>query len=76
MLQIVVCTLAGYALARLRFAGRAFVFGLVLIQLMVMPEVLISANDMTIARLGQVDRYLGVALPYDPRRLTRGPASS
>ena len=42
VLQIVVCTLAGYALARLRIAGRGLVFGLVLVQLMVMPEVLIA----------------------------------
>ncbi|TWG83788.1 sn-glycerol 3-phosphate transport system permease protein [Cupriavidus gilardii J11] len=62
--QIVVCTLAGYALARMRFPGRGLVFGLVLVQLMVMPEVLIVENYLTIARLGQVDHYLGVALPY------------
>ncbi|WP_423196414.1 ABC transporter permease [Cupriavidus sp. H19C3] len=64
VLQLVVCTLAGYALARLRFGGRGVVFGLVLLQLMVMPEVLIVGNYLTIARLGQVDTWLGVALPY------------
>lgn len=64
VLQLVVCTLAGYALARLRFGGRGVVFGLVLLQLMVMPEVLIAGNYLTIARLGQVDTWLGVALPY------------
>ncbi|MFA7503171.1 MAG: carbohydrate ABC transporter permease [Burkholderiaceae bacterium] len=63
-LQLVVCTLAGYALARMEFRGRGLVFALVLLQLMVMPEVLIVENYMTIARLGQIDRYLGVALPY------------
>jgi sn-glycerol 3-phosphate transport system permease protein len=63
-LQLVVCTLAGYALARLVFGGRGLVFALVLLQLMVMPEVLIAENYLSIARLGQVDHYLGVALPY------------
>lgn len=62
--QLVVCTLAGYALARLRFAGRGLLFGLVLLQLMVVPEVLIVENYLTVAQLGQVDHYLGVALPY------------
>ncbi|XZG68718.1 carbohydrate ABC transporter permease [Chitinibacteraceae bacterium HSL-7] len=64
MLQLVVCTLAGYALARLRFVGRGLIFGLVLLQLMVVPEVLIVENYLTVARLGQIDAYLGVALPY------------
>ena len=63
-LQLTVCTLAAYALARLRFAGRGLVFALVLLQLMVMPEVLIAENYAAIARLGLVDRWPGVALPY------------
>lgn len=63
-LQLTVCTLAAYALARLPFAGRGLVFALVLLQLMVMPEVLIAENYAAIARLGLVDRWLGVALPY------------
>lgn len=63
-LQLVVCTLAGYALARMTFGGRHVVFAIVLLQLMVMPEVLIAENYLTIARLGLVDHALGVALPY------------
>ncbi len=64
VLQLLVCTLAGYALARLRFPGRGLVFAIVMLQLMVMPEVLITENYVGVARLGQVDHYLGVALPY------------
>ena len=64
VLQLLVCTLAGYALARLRFPGRGLVFAIVMLQLMVMPEVLITENYVSVARLGQVDHYLGVALPY------------
>lgn len=63
-LQLTVCTLAAFALARLQFRGRGLIFALVLLQLMVLPEVLITENYLSIARLGQVDRYLGVALPY------------
>lgn len=64
VLQLLVCTLGAYALARLQFRGRSLVFALVLLQLMVMPEVLIVENYASIARLSQVDHYLGVALPY------------
>jgi sn-glycerol 3-phosphate transport system permease protein len=62
--QLVLCTLAGYAFARFEFAGRDIAFGLVLVQLMVMPEVLIVENYRTMARLGLVDTILGIGLPY------------
>src|SRR5690606_23436550 len=39
--QLVLCTLAAYAFARFEFRGRDFLFLLVLLQLMVMPDVLI-----------------------------------
>ncbi|WP_374350995.1 carbohydrate ABC transporter permease [Chitinimonas sp.] len=62
--QLLVCTLAAYALARVPFRGRSLLFGLVLIQLMVMPEALITENYQTIARLGLIDHTAGIALPY------------
>lgn len=62
--QLVLCTLAGYALARLPFQGRSWVFGLILLQLMVVPEILIVENYQTLASMGAVDTYMGVALPY------------
>jgi sn-glycerol 3-phosphate transport system permease protein len=62
--QLVLCTLAGYAFARFRFAGHNLAFGLVLVQLMVMPEVLIVENYRIMARLGLVDTILGIGLPY------------
>ncbi len=62
--QLVLCTLAGFAFARFDFAGRNVAFGLVLVQLMVMPEVLIVENYLTMARLGLVDTILGIGLPY------------
>jgi len=62
--QLVLCTLAGYAFARFEFAGHNIAFGLVLVQLMVMPEVLIVENYRTMARLGLVDTILGIGLPY------------
>ncbi|HET9577167.1 MAG TPA: carbohydrate ABC transporter permease [Usitatibacter sp.] len=62
--QLVLCTLAGFAFARFDFAGHDVAFGLVLVQLMVMPEVLIVENYKTMARLGLVDTILGIGLPY------------
>ena len=62
--QLVLCTLAGYAFARFQFAGHNLAFGLVLVQLMVMPEVLIVENYRIMARLGLVDTILGIGLPY------------
>lgn len=62
--QLVLCTLAGYALARIEFWGRGVVFGLILMQLMVVPEILIVENYQTVASLGLVDTYLSVGLPY------------
>jgi sn-glycerol 3-phosphate transport system permease protein len=62
--QLVLCTLAGYAFARYQFAGHNIAFGLVLVQLMVMPEVLIVENYRIMARLGLVDTILGIGLPY------------
>ncbi|MBL0142390.1 MAG: carbohydrate ABC transporter permease [Betaproteobacteria bacterium] len=62
--QLVLCTLAGFAFARFQFAGHDIAFGLVLVQLMVMPEVLIVENYRTMAKLGLVDTILGIGLPY------------
>jgi sn-glycerol 3-phosphate transport system permease protein len=62
--QLVLVTLAGYAFARFRFAGRDVAFALVLVQLMIVPEVLIVENYRTMSRLGLVDSILGIGLPY------------
>jgi len=62
--QFVLCTLAAYAFARFEFAGRDLAFGLVLVQLLVMPEVLIVENYRSMSRLGLVDTITGIGLPY------------
>ncbi|QEQ96650.1 carbohydrate ABC transporter permease [Neptunomonas concharum] len=62
--QLVLCTLAGYALARIRFRGRGLVFALILMQLMIVPEILIVENYQTLASLQAIDTYIGVGLPY------------
>ena len=62
--QLVVCTLAAYALARIRFRFRGIVFALILVQLMVVPEILIVENYLTLARLNLIDTWFAVGLPY------------
>jgi sn-glycerol 3-phosphate transport system permease protein len=62
--QLVLCTLAAFAFARLAFPWRDLIFAIVLLQLMVMPDVLMVANYRMMARLGLVDSILGIALPY------------
>ena len=57
-------TLAAYALARFEFRGRELVFGLILLQLMVMPDVLIVENYATMNALGLRDTLLAIGLPY------------
>ncbi|MHB0954066.1 MAG: carbohydrate ABC transporter permease [Allorhizobium sp.] len=62
--QLLVCTLAAFAFARLRFPGRGLLFALVLVQLMVMPDILLVENYKTMRDLGLVDTILAIGLPY------------
>jgi len=62
--QLVLVTLAAYAFARFEFPGRGFLFALVLVQLMIMPDVLIVENYQTMAALGIKDTILAIGLPY------------
>ncbi|WP_347558075.1 carbohydrate ABC transporter permease [Robbsia sp. KACC 23696] len=62
--QLVICTFAGFAFARLEMPFKDVLFGLVLVQLFVLPEVLILENYRMVTRLGLFDSYLGTSLPY------------
>jgi sn-glycerol 3-phosphate transport system permease protein len=62
--QLVLGTLAAYGFARYEFRGKDFVFMLVLLQLMVMPDVLIVENYNTMNALGLRDTIFAVGLPY------------
>jgi sn-glycerol 3-phosphate transport system permease protein len=62
--QLLICTFAGFAFARLDLPYKDLLFGLVLIQLFVLPEVLILENYRMVSRLGLFDSYLGTSLPY------------
>lgn len=62
--QLVTISLAGYAFARLEFAGRDVLFYVFLLQLMLVPPVLIVPNLRTIVDLGLYDSLAGVMAPY------------
>jgi sn-glycerol 3-phosphate transport system permease protein len=62
--QLILATMAAYALVRFRLKGAGILFALVLLQLMISPDVLILNNYQTIGALGLRDTLLGIALPY------------
>ena len=62
--QFILCTLAAYSFARFEFRGKSIAFAMVLLQLMIMPEVLIVENYITMSQLGLVDTITGIGLPY------------
>ncbi len=62
--QIVLGTLAAYALARQDFWGRDIAFVLILAQLMIMPDALIVENYRTLAKVNLIDMIPAIALPY------------
>ena len=61
--NVVFATLAGFAIARLRFKGRGIVLGLFLATLVLPGEVTIVSQFLTIRDLGLADTLVGVALP-------------
>ncbi len=64
LVQLVLATLAAYALVRFRLKGGGIIFALILLQLMISPDVLILNNYKTISALGLRDTLAGIALPY------------
>ena len=64
VVQLVLATLAAYALVRFRLKLSGLLFALILLQLMISPDVLILNNYKTIGALGLRDTLTGIALPY------------
>lgn len=62
--QLVLATMAAYALVRFRLKYSGMLFALILLQLMISPDVLILNNYKTIGALGLRDTLTGIALPY------------
>ncbi|PZF69253.1 carbohydrate ABC transporter permease [Curtobacterium sp. MCPF17_047] len=61
--QIVLCTLAGYAFARMRFRGRALILGIVLSILLVPSQVYLISQYQIVQGLGWLDTLAGIVAP-------------
>lgn len=63
-LQLVTCSTAAYAFARLRFRGRDRIFGVYLATLMVPPIVIMIPAFLLMVDLGWNDTYWALIIPY------------
>jgi multiple sugar transport system permease protein len=62
--NLMFCSMVGYALAKLDFAGKRLLFGLVLGMLMVPGVVTFVPLFVLVANLGLVNTYPGLVLPF------------
>jgi len=63
-LQLVLCSLAAFAFARLEFRGRDALFYFFLLTMMIPAQVLIVPLFMITQKLGWLDTYAGLIVPY------------
>lgn len=63
LLQLVTCSFAGYAFARLEFPGRDYLFLGYLATLMIPGQVVIIPNFILLKTLGWIDTYQALILP-------------
>lgn len=62
--QFILCSLTAFAFARYEFPFKNILFGLVLIQLMINPEIILIENYKTIKFLNLIDTIPAISLPY------------
>lgn len=62
--NLVFCSMLGYALAKLEFAGRNKVFGLVLGALMVPGNLMLLPLFVLMSKMQLIDSYAGLVLPF------------
>ena len=63
LLSMLISALAGYALAKHRFAGRELIFGVILGGVLIPGAVLALPLFLLLSKLGLTNTYLGVLLP-------------
>lgn len=61
--QILVCTISGFALAKMRFKGKGIVFGTLMVTLMVPVQVTIIPEYYIFMKLGWMDTFLPLIIP-------------
>ncbi|HON66107.1 MAG TPA: carbohydrate ABC transporter permease [Phycisphaerae bacterium] len=62
--QLIICSLAAYAFARMEFRGRDLLFFIFLLTMMIPAQVLIVPLFVTVQKFGWLDTYLGLIVPY------------
>ena len=62
--QVVFCSMAAYAFARLKFPGRDKIFFLYLTAMMIPPIFTLIPNFVLIKNLGLLNTYAGIIAPY------------
>ncbi|GAB1817240.1 carbohydrate ABC transporter permease [Herbidospora sp. RD11066] len=62
--NLLLCSMVGYAFAKLRFRFRNTLFGLVMVQMMVPAIVVMVPQFVLIAKMGLVNTFLGIVLPF------------
>ena len=62
--NLIFCSAAGYALAKLRFPGRRALFGLVLASVMVPGMVTFVPLFVLVSNMGMTNTYAGLVLPF------------
>ena len=63
VIGIVVCSMAGYALAKMQFAGRKLMFLLVLFAIMIPFDAIAIPLYTIVTKLGWIDTYQAIILP-------------
>ena len=64
VLQLTLCSLAAYAFARMQFRGRDGLFMVLLLTMMVPAQVMIVPLFFLVHKLGWLNTYWGLILPY------------
>lgn len=63
VVQMLLCAMAGYAFARMRFRGRGIIFALLLSILMVPNQIYLIPQYSIIQNLGLLNTAIGIAMP-------------
>jgi multiple sugar transport system permease protein len=64
VLQLAICSLAAFAFARLSFRGRDTLFLIFLLTMMIPATVMIVPLFLTVHKMGLLNTYAGLILPY------------
>lgn len=61
---LVLCSMVGYALSRLRFAGRNMIFYIIIFTMTLPFQITLIPNYILMVKLGWIDTFLALIVPY------------